>query len=128
MKHHTPAFLALVEDAKSRIFEITVDDLRRMMEHPETYTLVDVREDREWDGGHVAGAAHLARGIIERDIENVIPDFKTEIILYCGGGYRSAMAADSLQKMGYKNVKSLAGGWTAWLESKGPIEGKRSPR
>ena len=115
---HTPGFLALVEDAKTRVHEVTTDELRtRQQANPELH-LVDVREDDEWRAGHVRGAEHLSKGVIERDIETKIPDKDTEVVLYCGGGFRSALAADALQKMGYTNVRSLAGGWRA-LQSAG---------
>lgn len=117
---HSIEFLAIVDDAKSRITEISVvDSVDRQRAGA---NLIDVREDNEWQAGHVAGAAHMGRGIIERDIVQKIPDKDAEIILYCGGGYRSALAADMLQKMGYTNVFSMAGGWKAWNDAKLPIE------
>lgn len=117
---HSIEFLAIVDDAKSRITEISVvDSVDRQRAGA---NLIDVREDNEWQAGHVAGAAHMGRGIIERDIVQKIPDKDAEIILYCGGGYRSALAADMLQKMGYTNVLSMAGGWKAWNDAKLPIE------
>lgn len=117
---HSIEFLAIVDDAKSRITEISVvDSVDRQCAGA---NLIDVREDNEWQAGHVAGAAHMGRGIIERDIVQKIPDKDAEIILYCGGGYRSALAADMLQKMGYTNVLSMAGGWKAWNDAKLPIE------
>lgn len=117
---HSIEFLAIVDDAKSRITEISVvDSVDRQRAGA---NLIDVREDNEWQAGHVAGAAHMGRGIIERDIVKKIPDKDAEIILYCGGGYRSALAADMLQKMGYTNVLSMAGGWKAWNDAKLPIE------
>ncbi len=111
---HTPGFLALVEDAASRIREVNVEVTQKRLAANPSALLVDVREDHEWAAGHAAGAVHLGKGIIERDIEERVPDHNTELILYCGGGYRSALAADALQKMGYTNVFSLAGGWKAW--------------
>jgi rhodanese-related sulfurtransferase len=118
---HTEGFLKLVDDAKTRVREVTVgqtlDRIRRGAR------LIDVREDNEWERGHAAGAEHLGRGVIERDIERAVPDHSTELILYCGGGYRSALACDNLQRMGYANVYSLAGGWHAWEESGAPVEG-----
>src|SRR4026207_2165874 len=106
--------LKVVNDAKSRINEVNVADTReRMANNPDT-KLIDVREDNEWDAAHAAGAINLGHGIIERDIEATVPDKSTELILYCGGGYRSALAADVLQTMGYTNVFSMAGGWEAW--------------
>jgi len=120
---HSEGFLKLVNDAKSRIREVTVDETReRMAANPDT-KLIDVREDNEWDAAHAAGAEHLGKGIIERDIEVSVPDKSTEVILYCGGGFRSALAADVLQNMGYTNVFSMAGGWKAWKDSGGPIDG-----
>src|SRR6266850_3049303 len=120
---HSEGFLKLVNDAKSRIREVTVDETReRMAANPDT-KLIDVREDNEWDAAHAAGAEHLGKGIIERDIEATVPDKSTEVILYCGGGFRSALAADVLQNMGYTNVFSMAGGWKAWKDSGGPIDG-----
>ncbi len=119
---HSEGFLQIVNDAKSRIREVTVDETRERMTANEGVHLIDVREDNEWQAAHAAGAEHLGKGIIERDIEVAAPDKSTELILYCGGGYRSALAADVLQKMGYTNVWSMAGGWKAWKESGAPIE------
>src|SRR5438552_11242839 len=116
---HSEGFLKLVNDAKSRVKQIDVQEYKKMprAEH----LLIDVREDNEWAAGHAAGALHLGKGIIERDIEKLAaPD--DELILYCGGGFRSALAADVLQKMGYRNVWSLAGGWRAWQSANLPIE------
>ena len=119
---HTEGFLKLVNDAKTRVKEVTVAETRdRLKQNPEA-KLIDVREDKEWDAAHAAGAIHLGKGIIERDIETTVPDKSTELILYCGGGYRSALAGDVLQTMGYTNVFSMAGGWKAWRESEAPIE------
>jgi rhodanese-related sulfurtransferase len=115
-KAHNPGFVALVDDAKTRIREIAAEDCRDL-----DGLLVDTREDHEWDAAHAAGATHLSRGILERDIETVVPDKSTKIVLYCGGGYRSALSADSLAKMGYTNVWSLAWGWRAWQEAGLPI-------
>ena len=110
---HSPGFLRLAEQAKRSVREVSVDDaLRRIREAGAT--LVDVREESEWEAGHARGAVHLSKGVIERDIEKVIPDPSREIILYCGGGFRSALATRSLQEMGYSNVWSLSGGWRAW--------------
>ena len=117
MAKHTPAFLKIVEDAKQRVKELTVDDVRRKQERGETFHLVDVREDHEWAKGRLPGATHLGKGIIERDIETKIPNTGAEIILYCGGGFRSALAADNLQKMGYTNVYSMDGGYRGWTEA-----------
>ena len=119
---HSEGFLKIVNAAKSRINEVTVAETRdRLKENPDA-KLVDVREDDEWGAAHAEGAIHLGKGIIERDIETTVRDKSTELILYCGGGYRSALAADVLQTMGYTNVYSMAGGWKAWKESGGPIE------
>ena len=119
---HTEGFLRVVDDAKSRIREVSVDETRaRLKQNPEA-KLIDVREDNEFAAAHAAGSTHLSKGIIERDIETAVPDKNAELILYCGGGYRSALAADSLQKMGYTNVFSMAGGWRAWQEAGGEIE------
>jgi rhodanese-related sulfurtransferase len=109
---HTPEFLKIAEDARSRVKEISVAETREKVKHGAT--LIDVREDNEYEAGHADGALHIGRGVIERDIIGKFPDKDQELILYCGGGYRSALAADNLQKMGYKNVLSMAGGWTAW--------------
>jgi rhodanese-related sulfurtransferase len=119
---HSEGFLKLVNDAKSRIREVSVDETRERMAADERVRLIDVREDNEWEAAHAAGAEHLGKGIIERDIEAAIPDKKTEAILYCGGGFRSALAVDVLQQMGYTNVFSMAGGWKAWQDSGAPIE------
>lgn len=119
---HSEGFLRIVSDAKGRINEVTVADTRDRLENNTNVKLVDVREDHEWDAAHAAGAIHLGKGIIERDIEVTVPDKSTELILYCGGGYRSALAADVLQSMGYTNVWSMAGGWKAWKQSGAPVE------
>ncbi|MGH9930532.1 MAG: rhodanese-like domain-containing protein [Pyrinomonadaceae bacterium] len=119
---HSKGFLKLVNDAKSRIREVTVDETRERMQSNNGVRLIDVREDNEWDAGRAAGSIHLGKGIIERDIEADVPDKATEVILYCGGGFRSALAADVLQQMGYRNVFSMAGGWKAWQDSGAPIE------
>ena len=122
MAKHTPEFLKIVNDAKTRVRELTVDYVKRKLDAGEKFHLVDVREDSEWAKGHIPGAQHLGKGIIERDIETRIPDTGAEIILYCGGGFRSALAADALQKMGYTNVYSMDGGWRGWTEAKLPTE------
>ena len=114
---HSPNFLKLVNDAKSRIKQTNVADVKRRMDAGEKFVLVDVREDNEWAKGHVSGAAHMGKGVIERDIETAVPDPKTKLILYCGGGFRSALVADNLQKMGYSNVESMDGGWRGWVEA-----------
>ena len=118
---HSEGFLKVVNDAKSRIREVTVDETRARLKADNSVRLIDVREDNEWEAAHAAGAEHLGKGIIERDIEADVPDKATELILYCGGGYRSALAADVLQQMGYTNVFSMAGGWKAWKDSDLPM-------
>jgi rhodanese-related sulfurtransferase len=118
---HSEGFLKVVNDAKSRIREVTVDETKQRMKANRDAKLIDVREDNEWQAGHAAAAEHLGKGIIERDIEATVPDKSTELILYCGGGFRSALAADVLQTMGYTNVFSLAGGWKAWKDSGGEV-------
>jgi rhodanese-related sulfurtransferase len=118
---HSEGFLKLVNEAKSRIREVSVEETRQRLASNQTARLIDVREDNEWQDSHAAGAQHLGKGIIERDIESLVPDKSTELILYCGGGYRSALAADALQQMGYTSVYSLAGGWKAWKESGSPV-------
>jgi rhodanese-related sulfurtransferase len=114
---HSPKFLSLVNDAKKRVKETNVADVKRRMDAGEEFTLVDVREESEWANGHVPGAIHLGKGIIERDIEQRVPSTDTKLILYCGGGFRSALVADNLQKMGYTNVESMDGGWKGWVAS-----------
>lgn len=117
---HSAEFEAIVHDAKTRINEVTVAETLDLMRNGAK--LIDVREDNEWDAAHASGAVHLGRGIIERDIVKTFPEKDTELILYCGGGYRSALASDMLQKMGYTNIHSMAGGWKAWKEAGAPIE------
>jgi rhodanese-related sulfurtransferase len=119
---HSPGFLAIVDDAKSRVAECTVADVQARTARGETFHLVDVREDAEWAVDHAAGARHIGRGVLERDIETLIPDHAAPIVLYCGGGFRSALAADNLQKMGYTSVISMDGGMRAWREAGLPIE------
>ena len=119
---HSPGFLKIVDDAKSRIKEVTVAETQDRLKQNPAAKLIDVREDNEWDAAHAKSATHLGKGIIERDIETTVPDKSTELILYCGGGYRSALAADILQNMGYTNVYSMAGGWKAWKEAGAPVE------
>ena len=118
---HSPGFLKLVEDAKSRVREVTVAETQRRLEGRKAL-LIDVREESEWDAGHARGAIPMGKGVIERDIEARVPDRNAELILYCGGGFRSALAADNLQKMGYTNVASMAGGWRAWQAAGAPVE------
>jgi len=119
---HSPGFLAVVNDAKKRIQEIDIEEYKRLRESGEAGQLVDVREDHEWEANHAAGAIHLSKGTIERDIEETFPDKHTKLVLYCGGGYRSALATDNLQKMGYRNAISLDGGWRAIEGSGLPLE------
>ena len=119
---HSPGFLKLVNDAKTRVKQIDIEGYKKMVEAGEPHVLVDTREDSEWAAGHVAGAVHLSKGIIERDIETKVPDKATTLVLYCGGGFRSALVADNLQKMGYTNAISLDGGWRALKESGLPLE------
>ena len=119
---HSEGFLHLVHDAKKSVKECTVDDVWKLRQSGRPFVLVDVREDTEWAKGHAEGAVHLGRGVLERDIENSIPDKETEIVLYCGGGFRSALAAESLAKMGYKHVTSMDGGFRGWLEAGMPVE------
>jgi len=124
---HSPGFLKIVEDAKSRVREVSVDEARRKLESGRA-RIIDVREESEWEAGHARGAQHLGKGVIERDIEASVPDKNAELILYCGGGFRSALATDNLQKMGYTNIWSMAGGWRAWQAAGGPIDkGNSSP-
>ncbi len=118
---HTPRFLEIVNDAKSRITETTVDEVKQRLDRGEKVLLVDVREESEFAKDHLPGAIHLGKGIIERDIESRVPEVKTPMILYCGGGFRSAMAADNLQKMGYCNVRSMDGGVREWREKNYPL-------
>jgi rhodanese-related sulfurtransferase len=122
MAKHAPRFLKIVNDARSRIHELTVADVQRKLSTGEQFHLVDVREESEWAAGRLPRAEHLGKGIIERDIENRIPDTSAQIILYCGGGYRSALAADNLQKMGYTNVWSMDGGVRGWKDAGLPLE------
>ncbi len=119
---HNPEFLKLVNDAKSRVQEIDLAGYRKMLEAGEAHLLVDTREESEWAAGHVAGAVHLSKGIIERDIETKVPDKHTKLVLYCGGGFRSALAADNLRQMGYTKAISLDGGWRALKDSGLPLE------
>ncbi|MFM8274172.1 MAG: rhodanese-like domain-containing protein [Gemmata sp.] len=121
-KHHAPGFLKIVADAKSRVAECTVADVRARQAAGDTFVLVDVREESEFAAGHIPGAVHLGKGVIERDIEGKIPDPATPLVLYCGGGFRSALAADALQKMGYTKVISMDGGWRVWTEQGLPTE------
>ena len=120
-KAHNAGFLALVNDAKSRVREIDIEQYKKMITAGEPHLLVDVREDSEWSAGHVTGAVHLGKGIIERDIESKVPQKETTLVLYCGGGFRSALAADNLKKMGYAQVISMDGGIREWREKGYPL-------
>lgn len=119
-KHHSPGFVKIVDDARSRVHEVTVDDVKKRLDAGEPFHLVDVREESEFAAGHLPGAIHLGKGVIERDIETALPDPEADIVLYCGGGYRSALAADNIQKMGYRHVASMDGGWRGWTEKSYP--------
>ncbi len=118
---HAPQFLALVNDAKTRVKETTVDEIKKRLDRGDRFVLVDVREESEYAKDHLPSAKHLGKGIIERDIETAVPDTKSEIVLYCGGGFRSALAADNLQKMGYSNVISMDGGIREWRTKGYPL-------
>jgi len=119
-KPHSPGFLALVNDAKSRVKQVDIEQYKKMPR--DGHVLIDIREDNEWAAGHAEGAIHMGKGIIERDIEATVPDKKQKVVLYCGGGFRSALAADALQKMGYTDAISLDGGWRAWNAARLPVE------
>jgi rhodanese-related sulfurtransferase len=120
--NHSPAFLRLVDAAKARVREVTVEDLLlRRAEEGAGPLVLDVREESEWAAGHIEGARYLGRGVLERDIEALVPELDRELVLYCGGGFRSALSADSLQQMGFRSVASLAGGWKAWRAAGGPV-------
>ena len=125
MAQHPPRFLKIVDDAKTRVHETTVDEVKARLDRHDKFVLIDVREDREFDADHIPGAVHLGKGIIERDIEGKYSDLSTPLVLYCGGGFRSALAADNLQKMGYSNVQSMDGGIRVWREKKYPLEKNR---
>ena len=125
VQQHPPRFLKIVEDAKQRVRETNVDEVKARMDRREKFVLIDVREDREYDQDHVPGAVHLGKGIIERDIEGKYADLNTPLVLYCGGGFRSALAADNLQKMGYTNVLSMDGGIRVWREKAYPLESSK---
>src|SRR5215510_8256370 len=118
---HSPRFLKIVEDAKKRVRETTVDEIKARLDRGEKFVLVDVREESEFAKDHLPGSIHLGKGVIERDIEARVPELNTEMVLYCGGGYRSALAADNLQKMGYTNVISMDGGIRGWREKGFPL-------
>lgn len=121
-KHHSERFVTLVDDAKTRIEEVGPHEVKEKLEKKENFVLLDVREQDEWEKSHISGAEYLGKGVLERDIETEYPDTNQELILYCGGGFRSALAADNLQKMGYPNVKSMEGGFRSWTEAGYPIE------
>ena len=121
MAKHAPRFLKLVEESKQRVRETTVDEIKKRLDRGDRFALVDVREESEWAKGRLPGAIHLGKGIIERDIEGAIPEHDAPIVLYCGGGYRSALAADALQAMGYTRVASMWGGWRGWTEAGLPV-------
>jgi rhodanese-related sulfurtransferase len=119
---HSAAFLKIVDDAKAHINQLTIAQTRERVDKDPAVKLIDVREDREWALGRIAGAEHIGKGVIERDIEAKVPDKDTEIILYCGGGFRSALSAEALQKMGYTNVYSMDGGWREWASAGYPVD------
>jgi len=121
-KQHSPGFLKIVQDAKTRIKECTVADVQQRIAAGDKFVLVDVREESEYAAGHAPGAVHLSKGVIERDVETKVPDKATPLVLYCGGGFRSALATDNLQKMGYTNVISMDGGWRGWTQAGLPVE------
>ncbi len=121
MAQHSPRFEQLVSDTKKRIRETTVDQIKKRLDQKEKFVLVDVREESEWAKDHLPGAIHLGKGIIERDIEQRVPDLNAPITLYCGGGFRSALAADNLRQMGYTNVESMDGGIRVWREKQFPL-------
>lgn len=123
MANHSPRFQKLVEESKRLIRECTVQDVKTKLDRREPFHLVDVREESEWAKGHLPQALHLGKGVVERDIEERIPDTNAEIVLYCGGGYRSALAAENLQRMGYTNVISMAGGFKGWRDAGLPLDG-----
>ena len=119
---HSPGFLAIVDDAKSRVREVTIAETQARMASGATVHVIDVREESEWAAGHIAGAEYIGKGVIERDIDATIPDKHAEVILYCGGGYRSLLAGDALRQMGYTNVSSMSGGWRGWNDAGGATE------
>ncbi len=122
MKDHSKRFLTIVNDAKSRIIETNVEEVKSRLDHGDKFYLVDVREESEWNKGHITNAMYIGKGVIERDIEKKIDNTEAEIVLYCGGGFRSALAADNLQKMGYTKVSSMDGGYGGWVKAGYPTE------
>lgn len=122
-KAHSPRFLALVNEARGRITETTPEAVRVRLDAGDPFVLLDVRERDEWERGHLPGAVHLGKGVLERDVEAAVPDPSTPLVLYCGGGYRSALAADALRRMGYTAVESMDGGWRGWTEAGYEVEG-----
>jgi rhodanese-related sulfurtransferase len=120
-KQHAPRFQKLCQEAKQHVRELTVDDVKAKLDKKESFHLVDVREDSEWAREHLPAAVHLGKGVMERDIEKTIPQTDAPIVLYCGGGFRSALAAEALQKMGYTNVWSMAGGFSGWRDKGYPL-------
>ena|SRR5215831_1778015 len=124
---HSPGFLKLVDDAKTRVRQFSIDEFLSRLQAGERYILIDVREDDEWANGHIPGAHHIGRGVLEREIERALPEKDAPIVLYCGGGFRSALSADSLQRMGYTNVFSLDGGWRGWNERELPTDRGDTP-
>ena len=123
MSHHSPRFVALVDAARAEITETDAEAVRQRLDADDGFVLIDTREPDEWDRGHLPGAVHVPRGVLERDIEQLVPTLDADIVLYCGGGYRSALAAKSLQDMGYTSVASMDGGWRAWTTAELPTEG-----
>lgn len=124
---HSPGFLKLVNAAKKKIKQVSIAQVLKMFKADKSFYFIDIREDHEWEKGHARGATHIGRGILERDIESIVPDKRAEIVLYCGGGFRSALSAESLKKMGFKNVRSMAGGYRAWVEAKAPLAVDQDP-
>jgi len=121
-KQHSARFLALVEEARKRVPELSIEEVKAKLERGESFRLIDVREGEEFARGHLPGAESVCKGILERDIEEKVPDTETPVVLYCGGGFRSALAGDNLKRMGYKKVWSMWGGWRAWSEAGFPSE------
>jgi len=124
---HSPGFLRLVDEARAKIREVSIDDVERLLAVDTPFLLIDVREEEEWRRGHLPGARHLCKGIIERDIETAVPDRNAHLVLYCGGGFRSALAAEALQRMGYTRAESMTGGWRAWKSTRDPVSGSSNP-